>query len=230
MKLSLLIFLLFFNTLSILGQEIKRNNNWTVGASPAVNINFSSNGFLIIDTFFNAYNQLPQPKLAFGGSNISDTNGNLMLMCNGYVIFNKLGYAIKNWEDINCPNGTLLRQDGSWDIWTQMSTILPKSGNQYYVFTSGMSDKAFTSWKWGTTQDALYFDHLCYHVVDTDANNGEGEVISKNNMLLQDAFLSHDRMVCVQHGNGKDWWLVKPHKKLHKFLCILGICRQYSVS
>jgi hypothetical protein len=208
-------------TIKLTAQEIKRNNNWAVGFNPGVIFDFNYNN-ITIDTIVGSRDSVYyQFYGAYGISNISDTNGKIALISNGFRLYNNIGNKILNSIDLNSPNGTLLQQHHSWDNWNQMSTIIPKSGNKYYVFTSGMSDKAFTSWKWGTTQDALYFDHLCYHVVDMDANNRQGEVISKNNLLMQDAFLCYDKMACVQHGNGKDWWLVKQHKNRHKFYVFL---------
>jgi hypothetical protein len=209
MKLSLL-FLLFSNFLFA-----QRNNVFSVGFDPAVNITFDK--IIAFDTFFNTQQYLPRPIMAYSGSNICDTNGNLLLMSNGFSVYNNKGFGIKNWEEINCPFGNAFRNDPSILLWNQMSTIIPRANNQYYVFTSGMSNKAYAKWKTGTTQDDLFFDFLCYHVVDMNANNGDGEVISKNNVIMQNAFLCYDKMACVQHGNGHDWWLIKPHKKKHLF-------------
>jgi hypothetical protein len=202
--------------LIILGCNVfaQRNKVWSIGYDPGVNLTF--NNKINFDTFFNSKLVFPRPILGYGASNICDSTGKLAIMCNGFFVYNNLGYGIKNGEDLNSPFGDALRQN-NWAFWNQMSTIIPRANNQYYVFTSGMSNKAYAKWKTGTTQDDLFFDFLCYHVVDMNANNGEGEVISKNNVLMQDVTISHNRMACVLHGNGKDWWLVKPHKQKHQF-------------
>jgi Secretion system C-terminal sorting domain len=107
-------------------------------------------------------------------------------------------------------------------FFNQMSIILPKVGNQYYVFTSGMSDKAFDEWQSPNANfDSFRFDNLNYAIVDMDANNGAGKVLEKNKVLLQDMYLSHNRMSAVRHANGRDWWLVKPHKELDIFYSFL---------
>jgi hypothetical protein len=200
-------------------QALSRNTNWGVGYYPGVVFNFNSS--LQIDTIIGERDSVYyQYALGYGGSNISSKKGELLLTSNGFWIYNDHGNILKNGK-VNTPFGIQLSQQNSWLFWTQMSTILPKSGNQYYVFTSGMSDKAYYQWKSGTTQDDLYFDHLCYHVVDMDANGGQGEVISKNNILMKDAFLCYDKMAAVQHGNGEDYWLVKQHKNRHKFYVFL---------
>ncbi len=220
MKVLLIIWSIFVLEIAS-AQEHKRNNNWAVGFNPGVIFDFNKSP-LTIDTIVGSRDSFYyQFYGAYSISNISDTNGELKLISNAYRLYNADGNKLINSEDVNAPFGNLLQDHSSWDNWTQSSTIVPKQGNQYYVFTSGMSDKAYTQWKNGTTHDDAFFDHLCYHVVDMDANNGQGAVISKNNLLMQDAYLCYDKMAAVQHGNGRDWWLVKPHRNKHKFYVFL---------
>ncbi len=215
MKKLVTLFYIFIINLAF-AQINNKNNNWCVGFYPSVNIGVGDSNY--VDTFKVGK---AGPGIAYGASNYNNNSGQLNLLCNGFIIYNSEGNKVSNFL-VNSPFGDAFGEDeGHAGFWTQMSTILPKSGNQYYVFTSGMSDKAFGQWKSGTTNDDLYFDHLCYHVVDMDANNGQGEVISKNNILMQNAFLCYDKMAAVQHGNGIDWWLVKPHKKKHQFYVFL---------
>jgi Secretion system C-terminal sorting domain len=200
------------------GQNFKQNNSWILGYSPAVYFNF--NNLLTIDTIRADFiSTQPFFQFTFGGSSISDTNGNYLLSSNSYILYDKRGYGIDNFEDINCPFGTKFRKKLGYDgFYNQMSIILPKANNAYYVFTTGMSDKAFDQWQSpNATFDSFRFDNLNYAIVDMDANNGAGKVLEKNKVLLQDAQLSHTRMSAVRHANGRDWWLVKPHKSYHKF-------------
>jgi hypothetical protein len=199
-------------------QEYKRGNIWTCGYFPAVTLNFNSN--LFVDTFKNKINSLPFPLFTIGLSSICDTNGHLQISSNGFILYNVNGNGIKNWEGINSPFGTKLQDYYDNDgFFNQMSLILPKKNNQYYVFTTGMSDGAYDDWK--VTQTEFRFDVLTYHVVDMDAQGGQGEVVAKNKILMQDAYLSHNRMSAVRHANGRDWWLVKPHRNEQKFYLFL---------
>jgi len=207
-------FLIFFFTFllckDLQSQDSKRNNIWTVGYSPPVIYDFNS--LFTIDTFSKI-----GPGLTFGTSNISDTNGHLLFFCNGFYIYDKagwpIGYPDDNYDSINCPLGLKFRDyyagDGFWD---QMSLILPKKENSYYVFTAGMSDIAYDEWKKPNPPYDFRFDVLSYHIVDMDVNEGEGKIIEKNNILMKDARLSHNRMSAVRHANGRDWWLIKPHQ------------------
>ena len=45
---------------------------------------------------------------------------------------------------------------------------------------------------------------LCYSIVDLEANQGEGKVNSKQNLLMDSVY----QYTCIRHGNGLDWWIV----------------------
>lgn len=205
-QLSLLIMLLVINTKA---QEKLRGVNWAVGFAPTLLIHFDSNKIVSLDTLNNL-------GLTFGSSCISDTSGILKIICNGHYIVGKDGHWIENGDLINTPLGFKLFNYYHGDgFFNQMSIILPKKDNQYYVFTTGMSDVAYDDWK--VAQTDFRFDVLSYHIVDMDANAGAGKVVSKNNILMRDARLSHNRMTAVRHANGRDWWLIKPHRNLQTY-------------
>jgi hypothetical protein len=211
------IFIFIFSQLKMNAQELNRNKMWVMGYFPAVTMDFNKANK--IDTFENKFKTLPYPEFTFGLSNICDTNGKLLFSCNGFIAYDKNGFGMDNWNLINCPFGTKLRTALGHDgLYNQMSIILPKVNNEYYLFTTGMSDKAFDEWQSpNATFDSFRFDNLNYAIVDMNVNNGAGKVIEKNIVLLQDAYLSHVRMTAVKLGNGKDWWLVKPHKTKQLF-------------
>ncbi len=77
------------------------------------------NNTLQVDTFENKINTLPYPLFSIGGSNICDTNGRLMLSCNGFILYDRNGYGIKGWEGVNSALGTKLQDyysnDGFWN-------------------------------------------------------------------------------------------------------------------
>ena len=212
-----IVFIIFFSSNSTYSQEFRRNENWLLGLYPIVKFEFENKNS-IIDTF------LKYPTfISFGASNINDTNGNLLFFCNGFYLLdrvgNPMGYPLGNWDSINNALGSKFKkkETGNGD-WNQMSIILPKINNQYYVFTTGMSDSAFDQWQSPNANfDSFRFDVLTYHVVDMDGNAGLGTVTSKNNILMRDKYLSHNRMTATRHANGRDWWLVKPAKSEHIF-------------
>ena len=40
-------------------------------------------------------------------------------------------------------------------------------------------------------------------------NNGLGEMVEKNTLILQDTF-SDGYLQAIQHANGRDWWVIAP--------------------
>jgi hypothetical protein len=214
-----IIILLFF-AINLNAQEYKRGLIWSVGFMPYSNFYFRNEKLpdvkVVTNNIFKG--------MAIGTSNICDTNGDLQIIYDGFAIYDKNKDTIENWRNINNPFGGKLfiaDQGGGW--WVQMGTILPKQGNQYYVITGGMSDFAYDQWKSPkATWDSARFDFLAYHIVDMDSNNGKGKIISKNNILIKDADLSYSGMSAVRHGNGKDWWIIRPHRFLQKMYIFLA--------
>ncbi|MBL7753673.1 MAG: hypothetical protein JNM44_04280, partial [Chitinophagaceae bacterium] len=209
----LLVLMIGSQTECLLAQAHKQGINWVLGFAPVLTMDFGQTPPVVDTTEF-------LTGLTYGNSCISDTSGRLQVFTNGFYVFDQDAKVIPGGEKVNTPKGIKLFDYYSGDgFWHQMSLILPKKNNQYYVFTTGMSDGAFDDWK--VTQTDFRFDVLTYHVVDMDANNGQGEVVEKNKILMQDAYLSHNRMSAVRHANGRDWWLVKPHRNEQKFYLFL---------
>jgi hypothetical protein len=210
----LFIFLLCLIRGKATAQEHKRSNNWAVGFAPTVIMNFNNDSIRI--------SPLNNLGLTFGNSCLSNVNGELTLISNGFFILDSSGNWIENGDSINTPYGSKLLDYYTGDgFWNQMSIILPKKGNTYYVFTTGMSDWAFDAWKKPDPPFDFRFDVLSCHIVDMDANNGKGKVVERNKVLMQEARLSHNRMSAVRHANGRDWWLVKPHQSKQIFYTFL---------
>ncbi|MBK8330165.1 MAG: T9SS type A sorting domain-containing protein [Bacteroidetes bacterium] len=190
----------------IYSQQNKRNNVWAVGYQPVVKFNFD-NG-LIIDTVTNAgvFNP-PFCLIKSSSSTISDTNGNLLFFSNGFVIYDSAGFAMPDGLYVNCPYGQVLANYyGGASLFDQTSIILPKKGNTYYVFSTGMSDSVANNY---VNHVYTEFDVLNYSVVDMDSNAGMGKVVQKNVVLADKQHYHWTPLSAVKHSNGKDWWLVK---------------------
>jgi len=187
-------------------QEVKRNNTWTIGSDPVVKFDF--NNGLHIDTVTNAgILNPPYCILSSGASSISDTNGNLQFFMNGYVVYDSGGFAMNNGLYVNCPYGQVLANYyGGKSLYDQTSIILPKKGNTFYVFSTGMSDSAANN---AINHIWTEFDVLNYSVVDMDSNAGKGKVVQKNVVVADKQHYFNCAMHAVKHSNGKDWWLVK---------------------
>ncbi len=93
------------------------------------------------------------------GSTISDSNGNLLFYTNGDTIWNK------NHQIMINGTGLLNSMSAS-----QGGLIVKKPGlnNEYYVFSN---------------DDSGGSDGVRYHIVNMSLDNGNGAVVSKNNLL-----------------------------------------------
>jgi hypothetical protein len=217
-----IISLLCFAFVHSYGQQIKDSSTykfgmqWAVGFTPMLRFNFNSTP-VFIDTLRSTLEPQPWCGIISDGSTISDSQGNLSLVSDPYVLYDGAGYGFNNWKGVNCAKGTKFAYAVGGNF-TQMVLNLPLSKNRYYVFTTGMSDSAFTdAYEITKRYDRLRCDLLSYHIIDLDSNNGKGKVISKNNLLLDKQWLALDRMTAVQHANGRDWWLIKSARHEHKF-------------
>ena len=207
----ILILILCLQSMSIFSQQYKRNNNWAVGYDPAVKFSFSSN-ILKIDSFKNH-------NAVLNGACISDTEGKFIFYSNSFIVINDDGSLIDNGLKINCPKGQLFATTGGSRTYDQMTLILPKKGNQYYIFSTGMSDTLTTDWI--NTSIFPGFDVLNYSIVDMDSNNGAGKVTVKNKILLDNQQYAQTALTAVRHANNKDWWLVKSDCWHHQYQLFL---------
>ena len=190
---------------TLYGQEYKRNYNWSLGYDPVVTFDF--NNLVIIDTVKN--NGISSPiycLIKSSSSSISDTNGDLLFFSNGFILYDNEGYAMDNAIRVNCPKGNVLANYYGASLFDQTSIILPKKGNTYYVFSTGMSDSVANIY---LNHIKTEFDVLNYSVVDMDSNNGKGKVVQKNVILADNRHYVDCALHAVKHANGKDWWLVK---------------------
>lgn len=196
---STLLFLLVLNATWLFSQEFKRNNVWPIGFNPVAILDFNNLNFTI--------DSLQFPALSTGNAAVSDLNGDLQFFTSGFVILNSNGELMNDGLDINCPSGIMLSNFYSHrSPFPQTSIILPKKENQYYVFSTGMSDSVANNY---LNHSWSEFDVLSFCVVDMDSNNGQGKVIEKNRILSEHQHYVNCAMSAVKHSNGKDWWLAK---------------------
>ena len=205
---SLLLQTLFIGIInSTFSQETRRNNNWVLGYGPLIQFNFDNSLSL---------SKVTDSALLFESSNISDTSGELLFLSTGFVLADSDAHLILNGENINCPYGNILSDAyGGGGKSPQTSLILPKKGNTYYVFSTGMSDSLASI----LINNAVYlgYDVLNYSVVDMDSNGGQGKVTEKNKIILDNQRYATCALTACRHGNGKDWWLVKADCWKHQY-------------
>ena len=129
-----------------------------------------------------------------------DSNGQLLFYTNGCAVANRDHQLMPNGTDLNpgaladqvCPTKGYIVPQGA--------LALPNPGNarQFYLLHLAAAYEPVRKLRLGP----LYFS-----VVDMDADNSLGDVVSKNNILLDGDLGAFST---VRHGNGRDWWIVVP--------------------
>ena len=125
------------------------------------------------------------PMNAFEGSaTISDTNGILQFFTQGTTVWDRNNNVM--------PNGTGLLGNPSS---VQAAVIVPHPGNydRYFIFTT----------------DAIWENNgvngLQWHEVDMTLNAGNGDVVTKNNQLID---RTQEKLVAVRNATSTGYWVV----------------------
>lgn len=143
---------------------------------------------------------------------LCDDNGNLVLYSNEKSIYNGSFRKIHGGE-------TLFNPPPPYVLGPQSMLSLPYPGASDTVITLYMRS-AFP----GSSD-------LYYALTVLSKNQGEGEVISKQNTIIHDT-LEYGLMTAVRHGNGLDWWILVPEYGTNKFYTLLldknGVSLQYT--
>ncbi len=171
-----------------------RNHNWLIGYDVALfdtNVT-STKARLFYDS--NSLTVIPETrKMPFRGTqgNISDENGNLIIVSNGCWIANATGDTMMNGGGLNTGNLTSLGwcDDVTGLPYFHTNVVLPFPGDSSkYIMIQQLRNEIF------------------YNIIDMTMDGGLGAVTQKNVTFLQDTF-SWGFSVC-QHANGRDWWIV----------------------
>jgi hypothetical protein len=118
------------------------------------------------------------------GSCISDRNGNLLFYSDGETVWGADGNELPNGSDLSSVfwNTMLTTTQGS------IFVNKPHNENQYYLLSLAANGV------------------LSYSVLDRTLNNGLGDVVSKQNILIGDKLT--EKMAVTKHCNNKNYWLV----------------------
>jgi hypothetical protein len=191
---------------------------WVMGLN-SITLDFRTNELPVVDTL--RYGP-PTPGCVIidGGSNICDKYGNIALVSNGYYIYDRAGYSLTGMSPINVPLGT--KYFSNYGETNQISICLPQSDWDFYVICTGVSDKAYEHAEdSGFLYKEFPADVISYCVVHVDSTTGSATLVVRDSIVLQDKWLARERMTAVRHGNGRDWWLVKPHHTKQQFYTLL---------
>ena len=138
----------------------------------------------------------------YSRASYSDKYGNLKFASNGWRLVNSFGEVLsyKLWrDDMEWPNGT---PDTTRVDMSKGPLFLedPADSNRVYLFY-GQYKRDIPS-SIGLMSQDVYFT---YAILDVSSQS----VISSNHIVLNDTTSISDA-VAVRHGNGRDWWIIKP--------------------
>lgn len=144
-------------------------------------------------------------------STISDAAGNLVAYTDGCDIANRVHAMMLNGDSLSpgyvynnfCNAAPYPHPQGA--------LFLPRPGSdsQYYLAHFQADD-----WTWESR-------YLLSTLIDAGGDNGLGEVLEKNKVVLEDFDLS-EYLCAVRHANGRDWWIVAPRRRSNVYQrCLL---------
>lgn len=156
----------------------KEANHW-IFADDSIHLEWNGTNFI---------EQPPAGAGTFEASAIAnDANGQLLFYTNGRKVYNRQNQVM--------PNGNLMIDASSS---TQKITVpLPGSDSLWYLFIPMSSDIVSPL---GDTTTKLLMS-----LVDMSLDGGNGDVILKNQNILQP---TTEKVVASHHCNGIDWWIV----------------------
>lgn len=196
---SFLITVLLFISFS----EVKAqgfNHNWLLGYSTGVDTNvISRRAFFQYDAI--NLNVVPTTfKMAFMATqgNISDENGNLLMVSNGCWIADASLDTMMNGSGLN-PN--LFTDD-----WNNSNSGLPIANAHIFLPYPEDSSKYILFHQTGNYNASLASTELYYSVIDISLNGGLGAVTQKNVIVVSDTL--GWGIAATKHANGRDWWIV----------------------
>lgn len=156
------------------------NINWVFPDSSG--LNFLNDSIQFFNTSLYGYE---------ASASISDTNGNLLFYTNGEYVWNKSHLIMPNGYGLDIGGVSI----GIGSSITQGVIIVPKPNdiNLFYIFQIQHN-----------SAEELY--GLKYSIVDMTLNEGWGDIVLKNQTLIEKELT--EKMQAVKHGNGRDWWLL----------------------
>lgn len=149
---------------------------------------------------------------------MSDKSGSLLFYSNNCSIANANHVIMGNGDNLN--PGLLQDQwctiGGSPVNQSIISLPSPNHSNLFYVFHL---DLEIFNWGLPGGSDTAPMN-LYYSIVDAAESNGEGNLIEKNSILIQDT-LAWSSLDAVKHANGRDWWIICPEYRTNCYYKIL---------
>jgi hypothetical protein len=133
-------------------------------------------------------------------SSICDSNGYVSFYTDGVTMMNFLHDTLLGSKHFNDDDSIVAQNGYMPQITSQTTFILPYPGHpgQYAVLHHSLHP----------LDSMPYYQpvQLSMSVVDMTLNNNEGEMILKNQSIINDTLLV-GTLQTVKHANGRDWWI-----------------------
>ena len=215
-------YFLFFPLIIFAQNDSKRDNIWLLGYSQPLGANGkidSSYDNSIIDFSIKptkAKRQTMDMFLRDDIAIISDTSGKLLFYTNGIYIADATHQPMINGKGLN-PGKLADKNEKYGYILCQGSLILPKPDNEnlYYLIHSSVVFDAVN------VPNDYKGEKLYYTLIDMSKNDGKGEVIEKNKVIIGNKFLDYGKITACRHANGKDWWIIVADNDTKKYNVLL---------
>lgn len=212
--LKVQVLILLMSTCTLLNAQLRHDNNWLMGydftretpGTEGIRLAFDHDTLQI-------YDEQWVLEMDRTSCSMSNAQGDLIYSSNGCAIQDRSGQIMMNGEDINPGPSHESSCDGGLNFYIagrQALLSLPDPNDTllYYVFHTTI---VIVPEPLAVITDALY-----YSLIDMRGNNGLGEVIEKNQVIISDT-IAYGQLTAVRHANGNDWWVVTPQYKNGKF-------------
>jgi hypothetical protein len=154
-------------------------------------------------------------------SNMCDKNGSIIMQTGGCYIINKDFKLMKGSDSVNTRSTALIGyckpgEPHGYFPFKQNNIFItyPSDSSKYLLFNMD-----FENLYPNGSNILMLPPHIYYHSVDITKENGNGEVIEKFKIAIQDT-LSRGYLMAVKHSNNRDWWVVIPKFKSNCFFVV----------
>lgn len=177
---------------------------WLLGQNSQANIEYAGM-ILDFDDTLTVHSEFRNTYFRQVNASICDSLGNVLFSSNGLRIYNAIGEVMENSDHLNPGFFYDIYSDAGY-ILEQGAIALPYSASDS-VFILLHKDRVRTE-----DLTEVYSGKFYQTIIDISSNQGLGEVILKNDPLL-DEWLSLGKITAVKHANGRDWWI--PVRRWH---------------
>lgn len=150
----------------------------------------------------------------WNSGSICDEKGRLVFYTNGCKIFNTKNSLVKNGEGLN-PGTISTKRCSNGNIIGQGSLFLPHPTDTSLYYLFHLRPEYIQKNNIGNLADKIY-----YTLLDKNSDNGNGEALSKNNVIHEDT-IAFGKMTAARHGNGRDWWIIVPRMLKNQYIKLL---------